>query len=324
MREYMLAWYWGDECPVSWSGKAKGEQLRKHAKTWWHYHRHVILILDADKTYAASEILSSWMRASSTVCEHGAAQESAYQNGKWWREISIEDLLGGVQIDDIYQAAKYAAVTSDMPPLRLAEFISAAHRRRWHGAGGALYGRIGEHAEPPAHKLLSSPGTAPDIDGIDPSWGYSYGAPKGSDLLRADDTDRITWDLLSLAVLDDGEIAIVDPDIELALAEAGINVGISAAWQSVLVIGSKEIPLSELAITSPEIVGYRLEQVGKLSGHDPDAYKQLIWLYQYAESDEDRLEVARLAERVLLTEERRRVKAVASADYATARRIFAL
>lgn len=50
--------------------------------------------------------------------------------GPWWKWIDETDL------EEVYQAAKYPTPVVDLHAQMLAEFLSAAYRRRWHQGGG--------------------------------------------------------------------------------------------------------------------------------------------------------------------------------------------
>lgn len=189
LRSFVAGWYSGDEVTLTWAGKAKrAKQPERQASTWWHYHRHMIVLY---RPGAQEWILDQWLRATGRVDidGRGRADVAAYKNGKWWREIP-RDLDAPDLQSEIHQAVKYAAVAATFPSVRLAEYLAVAYRRRWHGAGGVLYGVMGQIAadlrmekELRDGKMISRPGPrAPRLDQVAPDWGWpttAHQIPRG-------------------------------------------------------------------------------------------------------------------------------------------------
>ena len=118
--------YWGDEV-------TRGRHGR-----WWHAHRHAILVLapGLSAEEARGLVLAMWLGASTranrtaTMPEY-AADAAAYQDGRWWHPVTNND--------ELYQAAKYPTVSTDLDAPAMAEYLAVALGRHWHHGSGLLW-----------------------------------------------------------------------------------------------------------------------------------------------------------------------------------------
>jgi hypothetical protein len=171
---------------------------------WWHVHAHMLVQLtgDFDEGFA-TRLAERWAAATEAVDPDGSgwdalsgcqnysktakvgwtrttrAGKPAWQepasavrariaqgdySGPWMQDLDVTD----GELANVYQAAKYPTPSAWLHPLPLAEFLSAAHGRRWHQGGGAWRGVIKEGAD------LAD---AAREDGVDLGRGFGRVAP---------------------------------------------------------------------------------------------------------------------------------------------------
>jgi len=279
----LLGYYYGDEAAESWRGKDTRSggtpRPKRQASMYWHAHRHVILILAswADPDALSELVLDLWVRSSAAAAaELGlpgcGAGRAAYRSGAWWSPLWRDTsplIMGAYRHSDalelvrargvlscscarvrddlsVYQACKYAGKAAEMGSVHLAEYVAVARGRRWHGAGGVLYGMIGaarERVRGPSKCLTRTGGSAPTVDQISPQWGLSAGVytddhkiTKTSDTIHADgwiETERLKVSLKGLSVpipaaarlgevVDSGDIVDADTDLCWVLSDVAL------------------------------------------------------------------------------------------------------
>jgi len=74
-------------------------------------------------------------------------------SGPWFQAVDLDADDG---VGQLYQAAKYAVKTAELHPVPLAEFISAAHGRRWHQGGGGWRSVVKDAERIPLDELLAT------------------------------------------------------------------------------------------------------------------------------------------------------------------------
>lgn len=162
---------WSGRARASWCERVSAwwygiETTYNEAGGWWHVHAHVIVQL-ADGSAEGEEAAASWLgerwgevtaTAAAEVglggARHGwdahagrvtwphtrladrAEVPGAYVTpaGGWWRPVDLGNPA------EVYQACKYPTPAAELPPVQLAEFVAAAHGRRWHDGGGEWRG----------------------------------------------------------------------------------------------------------------------------------------------------------------------------------------
>lgn len=196
-----------------WSGRARAEWLGRVCSWWygvettynaeggwWHVHAHVLVqVADGcDDEDAARWVGERWAAATTAAAVEAGLPASAGWDawaggvrggryvtdgpeGGWWEPVDLSDPAR------VYQACKYPTPCVELGPVQLAEFIAAAHGRRWHDGGGAWRGvraRADEIAaglvagpdEGAAYDIgqnigLCGPGEAPALDTVAPELG---------------------------------------------------------------------------------------------------------------------------------------------------------
>lgn len=201
------SWWYGIE--VTRGGSDRGG--------WWHVHVHVLVevVPGVEDEAAARWVGRRWAEVSEHVAaerglpgagwdpsaggvrwEHtrlprfGEEPEHVPESwitprGGWWRPVDLSDAK------QAYQACKYPTPAVELDPVSLAEFVAAAHGRRWHDGGGRWRGvraRAAEllssgaveaaSAEAEAERYdigrgvsLCGPGEAPALDRVAPGLG---------------------------------------------------------------------------------------------------------------------------------------------------------
>jgi len=260
---------------------------------WWHVHAHVVVVLDhgiahdRPSGFAASgrrlcggarqDIGEAWRRASAAAAEaagipdHGwdpslsnlrrdnETQSQAIErmavgdwSGRWWRKLEDGDA--------VYQAAKYPTPIASMHPIPLAEYVAAAHGRRWHDATGVLRGAIrraeelddddddqaggGDRVDLGIPLSGLAPGTFPALDRVMPRVGVD-----GDQAHRdAPDPDEIVWWKLSAA-----GFAAVDEVGAVDLTDYGGSIVYKPTFRSVLVDEAGKWVRRERVVNEPWI-----------------------------------------------------------------------
>ena len=193
--------YYGLEATRGAQGK-RGQRGR-----WWHVHAHVIVW---DRPGRDRETLREWWRAAWADATATAALEAGIPGygwdvaagetlehswrpglapgqpatcrrcrrpkgtnapcAPWWQPITDQR--------ELYQAAKYPTPIADLHAVHLAEFLAAAHGRRWHQGSGTLRSviRFAEELDPPdpsepVRISDARPGAAPSLTIIAPEVG---------------------------------------------------------------------------------------------------------------------------------------------------------
>ena len=223
--------YYGDEAPRSWPGKSTGvEQPERESGEWWHVHRHAIVRLRSgvDPDRARQTVADMWARASEAqaasvgLAGHGwnpAAGIRADGTQGWWVPVPMANP------ERVYQACKYPSVSGNLRPVALAEFVAAAHGRRWHhGSGclhgvtkaaadlvadgwlpdemqGAKHGPNGIELPPDIGVNVSSlkPGECPTLSQVDPNLGLTWDDTSRQPVALLDLPEWVTWTLTDTA-----------------------------------------------------------------------------------------------------------------------------
>jgi len=198
-RERVPGWWWGMEATRG----SKGQH--------WHVHLHILLTVGAAAVDALPQwVASRWAAATdaeaqgrgwdaAAACQRrspipvdgwrrresgdriewveplGLVQARIYRgdlSGPWWHVLPPDDLRA------VGQVAKYSTPIGALGPVHLAEFLAAAHGRRWHGGGGCW-------------RSVVRDADADDAAGLDLGTGVSVAGPAAPSLdLVAPDLGR--------------------------------------------------------------------------------------------------------------------------------------
>lgn len=216
------------------SGRVVGRRRVVAQGKWWHVHAHVIVRLNPAAVAALgearirAELGAAWRDASgAAAAERGlegygwdpeaasgcrgerwdrcaADRDPARWEGKWWKPIDPDNPK------EVYQACKYPTPIGSLHPVQLAEFLSAAHGRRWHQGGGELRSIVKDAEELEERNLaeledvdeleepldlgtcvhVCAPNAAPNLDEVAPEHGW-----KGAEISEPPAWEFCRWRL---------------------------------------------------------------------------------------------------------------------------------